>query len=141
MIDIIPAHPALLDFIDVQPQQVAACGPFTRDDLARAMQGGFAFAAVDGSRVLAIGGVYTAWEDRGVVWGLLSGSIRASMLPMHRAVSRGLALSSHRRIEAYIVDDHAEGHRWIKMLGFEREGCMRRFWRGRDYDLYAPVKG
>lgn len=32
------------------------------------------------------------------------------------------------------------GHRWLRALGFEPEGLMRKYAKGRDYVLYAKVR-
>lgn len=42
-------------------------------------------------------------------------------------------------MEAYAERNHAEAHRWLKLLGFKSEGLMRKFYNGRDYVLYAKV--
>lgn len=141
MIDTIPAHPAMLRLLDLQPAQRLVSGAMTEADLLNAMRSGTAIAAVEAGRVLAIGGVFSAWEGRGVVWGLLSADIGAAMLPIHRAVIRGLAASPYRRLEAHVEASHVEGHRWITALGFDLEGVMRQFWQGRDYALYSRIRG
>lgn len=45
-----------------------------------------------------------------------------------------------QRFEALVETAFAEGHRMIKLLGFEREGTMKKFIDGIDYDLYARCK-
>ena len=88
----------------------------------------------------AIGGVAIVWPGRGHLWGLLAGGLGVSMTPIHRVVSRVLAEVDVRRLEAHISCDHPEASRWIEMLGFEQEGVMRSFWKGRDFALYARVR-
>jgi RimJ/RimL family protein N-acetyltransferase len=47
----------------------------------------------------------------------------------------------YRRIEATVDVGFKQGHRWIKMLGFELEGYMRAYRPdGADMLLYARVK-
>ena len=77
MIDTIPAHPAMLRALDLQPAQHLVSGAMTETDLINAMRGGTAVAVVDAGRVLAIGGVFKVWEERGVAWG----SWRATSVP------------------------------------------------------------
>lgn len=141
MIEVIPARPEMADAIRVQNAQQIAGMAATQDNLAAFIRSGPAFACVD-DRVLAILGIVPMWNDRSVAWGLLSDSIGASMLQVHRAVLRGLDdLFLVKRVEAYVAAGHNEGCRWMKLLGFEYEGTMRQFHGGRDYDLFARVRG
>lgn len=108
--------------------------------LADAIKNGIAMAVVDGDRVLAIGGVYKLWEDRGSAWGLLSDDIGSAMPLIHKVVRRVLANSPLRRIEAQVAVEHEAGQRWVRLLGFKHEGRMTAFWQGQDYDLFSRVK-
>lgn len=145
MLDIIPAHAGMALMFEAQPAQVLSGQDMTPEGLSRAIAAGPAFAAVKGTRILAIGGIadLPGWGSKGMIWGVLSAGIYANMTPIHRAVRRALTLAPQERIEAHILADHAEGCRWIEMLGFEREtpAPMKKFWQGRDCWLYAKVKG
>ena len=141
MIDIIPAHEAMLDFIDVQEKQREA---FLRGlgELKLALRSGAAHALVNRSRLLAIGGVVPTWERRGTAWCVLASGIGADMPGVTRMAKRGLVLQSSKydRIETHVEASHDEGHRWMRLLGFSFEGTMRKFFYGRDYALYAIVR-
>lgn len=140
MIDIIPAREDMASLLTPQAAQLATGQMLTKAAMAAAIAGGLSLAAVSGSRVLAIGGISEVWDGRGVIWGLLGEDIDRDMIPIHRAVTRTLALSTLPRIEAHVACSHETGHRWMKLLGFQREGTMRAFWQGHDYDLYARVR-
>ena len=145
MVDVIPAHPGMAAMFEAQPAQMLSGQAMTPEGLATAIAAGSAFAAVKGARILAIGGIASPahWETRGLIWGVLSAGVYATMTPIHRAVKRALDLAPHERIEAHILADHAEGCRWIEMLGFVRETPkpMKKFWAGQDFLLDAKVKG
>jgi RimJ/RimL family protein N-acetyltransferase len=52
-----------------------------------------------------------------------------------------LETTDFKRVEAYVDANFEAGHRWITMLGFEREGYMRAFSPlGDDAVLYARIK-
>lgn len=140
MIDLIPARPEMAHMLTPQPAQIATGQVMSPEEVAHAIRQGVALAATDGARVLAIGGVAELWSERGIVWGVLDQSIGRAMVPIHRAVRRALEVSPLRRIEAHVAAEHPEGHRWIELLGFEREGLMRAFWQGHDYVLYSRVR-
>ena len=139
-IDVIPARPEMADILSLQGAQMALGQYATPEHLAAAMVNGFGLAVVDGSRILAIGGVQTVWEDRGNAWGLLTDDIAYAMPTIHKTVLRVLELAPHARIEAQVAADHGTGQRWVRMLRFQHEGTMKRFFKGRDYDLFSRVK-
>ena len=139
-IEVIPARPEMADILSLQGAQMALGQYATPEHLAAAMVNGFGLAVVDGSRILAIGGVQTVWEDRGNAWGLLTDDIAYAMPTIHKTVLRVLELAPHARIEAQVAADHETGQRWVRMLRFQHEGTMRRFFQGRDYDLFSRVK-
>ena len=140
MIEIIPARPEMADVMRVQNAQRVSGMQMTRESLAQCIAAGPAFACVDGS-ILAIGGINPVWHQRAVAWGLLSDSIGASMTPVHRAVLRGLdGLFVTKRVEAYVALDHAEGFRWMRLLGFQQEGMMRCFHEGQDFALFSRIR-
>lgn len=140
MVDLIPARPEMAAMITPQQGQAMTGQFMTRELLAAAISAGTALAAVQGPRLLAIGGIAEEWPDRGVVWGLLSGGIGATMTPIHRIVQRAVDLSTFRRIEMHVAVEHKAAERWAGLLGFYREGTMRAFWQGHDFALYARVR-
>jgi hypothetical protein len=139
-IDVIPARPEMANVLTLQGAQMALGQYATPEHLAAAMVNGFALAVVDGSRILAIGGVQTVWEDRGNAWGLLTDDIAYAMPIIHKTVLRVLDTAPHARVEAQVAAEHETGQRWVRMLRFHHEGTMRRFFQGRDYDLFSRVK-
>lgn len=140
MIELIPARPEMAAMISPQHQQLATGQIMTRDHLAAAINAGLALACVEGSRILAVGGIAEQWPDRGLLWGLLTDGIGATMTPVHRIVQRAVAASSLQRIEMHVAVKHGAAARWAKLLGFKQEGVMRKFWQGHDFALYAKVR-
>ena len=140
MIEIIPARPEMATAIDLQHAQRLTGMAVTPENLAEFIKAGPAFACVEDG-ILAILGMFPVWQDRYIAWGLLSRSIGARMVPIHRAVLRGLDdLFKARRVEAYVVASHEEGCRWVRMLGFEYEGHMKSFYGEDDYALFARIR-
>ena len=110
------------------------------DVLARA---GPAYTGMDGDTVVGCFGVVRIGDHRGIAWALLSEIGPEQFLKVHRVTRRWLDEDRTPRIEVYVRTDHAAGHRWAKMLGFEWEcGPMRRFDPdGNDYDVYVMFNG
>ena len=132
-----PEHLAVLR---LQPAQ-ASFGAYL-DDLAYAetLAAGQSFTGLHDGRVVGCAGVVELWDNRAMAWALLGAGAGAHFVQIHRAVSGFFKQAKWRRIEATVDVDFEAAHRWMAMLGFEREGRMRAYASdGRDQDLYARV--
>jgi hypothetical protein len=100
-----------------------------------------AFTALDGDEVLVCAGVLELWAGRGAAWAFLADGVGHRMVAVHRAVRRYFDVLGFRRLEAEVAADFPQGHRWMRLLGFELE-CPRMrgyFPDGSDAALYARV--
>ena len=80
-------------------------------------------------------------DDRAHVWALMTAQTGPHMLAITRAIRGFLRTTAIRRLESPVFLDYPQGLRWIEMLGFEREGLMRRYTPdNRDAWLYAKVR-
>ena len=112
-----------------------------RADFTELANQGLAWTAESEGRILAIAGVEPQWENRAIAFALISGSAGAHFRAIHSAVARFLDSAPYRRIEATVDVGFEQGHRWIKMLGFEIEGYMKAYRPdGADMLLYARVR-
>jgi len=140
MIDVIPARPFMAERLQLQSAQMLSGQAMTPAAIESAIKGGLALAAVEGERIYGMAGIYEIWEGRGLAWALLAQDAGDQMLTLHRCVQRALDVSMFRRVEADVLNTHEEGHRWMRLLGFEKEGVRRCYWQGQDYALYARVR-
>lgn len=139
---VLPFEPEHLDRLELQSAQLGIQPIFDDPRYALSLQkAGPAFSAeVDGEIIAALG-IIPQWQNRAIAWGLIGKKARRHLLAVHRAVDRFLVMSEYRRIETSVATNFAEGHRWARMLGFEREGTMRAYTPdGFDCDLYARVR-
>lgn len=106
-------------------------------------QNGFSHSVIgDDGTVFMCAGVVKYWNGRGEGWAIFNKSVGASMVGVHRIVSRYLDIIPIKRVECTVEADFKEGHRWAKLLGFEME-CPRMknyFENGKDAVLYARVR-
>lgn len=138
---IVPFESQHLEQINLQDSQAYFGSMIEPDWGPSLMQAGPCFSAIHDGAVLASSGVIKHWENRATAWALLSKDATPHFVRIHRAVSRFLDLTDFKRVEAFVDADFEEGHRWIQMLGFEREGYMRSFSpNGNDAILYARIK-
>lgn len=99
----------------------------------------------DGSPI-ACAGLIPLWHGRASAWALIGNRVdRYDMIWIHRRVRFFLDMIQrdqlYRRIEATVLNSFDEGHRWVRLLGFEPEGLMRCYdaW-AQDNMLYARVR-
>ena len=112
-----------------------------RADFTELSERGLAWTAEHDHRILAIAGVEPQWENRATAFALIAESAGEHFKAIHSAVSDFLNTAPFRRIEATVDVGFAQGHRWIKMLGFELEGYLRAYRPdGADMLLYARVR-
>ena len=111
----------------------------TPDNLYQLQRAGPSWHVRKDGKLMAMGGYTVIWPGRVAVWGYLGVDSGPSMAAMTRKVRRtldDLALE-FPRIEAYASRNYGAASRWLVLLGFRREGLLRKFADGRDYFMYA----
>ena len=98
----------------------------------------------DGHLVLSAG-VWQLWPGVGEAWLLPSARLLARPRGPVRTVRRFLDEIAERegytRVQATTHADFERGERFLKWLGFEREGVLRKFGPdGSDHKIYSRVK-
>lgn len=138
---IIPFEPEHLELIELQESQKLFKERFKNEYASHLIDSGPCYSAIEDGIVYACAGVSIQWDNRAIVWSLLSKDVGRHFTRIHKAAFRLMDMVSIRRIEAHVDPDFPEAHRWIKMLGFEFEGRMKAFSPyGDDMDLYARIK-
>jgi hypothetical protein len=138
---IVPYKPEHLTRILLQPSQ-AMMQPMMNDPeyAEQLVQAGPAYSLVVGDEVVACAGLMPQWENRAVCWALVGANAGRHFAAIHKAALRMFTLHPYRRIETAVLCGFEQGHRWMRMLGFKKEGTMAYFSPdGGTYDLYAKV--
>lgn len=146
MLDIRPFQPADLARLEPQRQQareVVSIGDW-RVMVAAAAECGPAWTGWNGDQVMGCAGIALRWQGRASVWCMLADGIpKTAWIGIHRAVRDRLAAMQPQgivRIEAETMCGFTAGERWLRLLGFEFEGRMRRYGPGgEDFGRYALV--
>lgn len=89
------------------------------------IEGGPAWALVDGELVLGIGGVVDRGGGRGEVWSVFGELAYAKPVAAVRAAREGLARTTFRRLELVTRCDYAAAHRFAQVLRFKFEASLR----------------
>lgn len=114
------------------------------DDLAREVVEGYRdgvnwCAALE--RPIAMGGVAELWPGVWEGWMLATDEFPAIGLPMTKwikaTVMPALKKAGCHRWEVKSIATHDNAHRWLEVLGFEREAVLKAYGRGReDFVVY-----
>lgn len=98
------------------------------------------FVLENETETLAIFWFWNLGGGRVSVGSFLSQNCGEYFREMQRLIERLFKFYNATRYEALVKTDFENGHRMIKILGFEREGTMKKFFDGKDFDLYARLK-
>lgn len=138
---IMPFEPVHLRALVLQEAQ-SWMGPMLKSDYGDTLKrSGPCFSLVDGDEVIVCSGVVNMWENRAQAWALISAGAGQHFVRIFRAMRSFLDLQDTRRIEATVDANFMQGHRLMRMLGFEYEGMMHAYLPdGRDCCLYGRVR-
>lgn len=142
MIEVVKFRPAHLDELRLQPSQEYLSAFVGRPGYGQELvEAGPCYTVRRDGKIICCAGVINLWTGRASAWALLSWDAGKSMRALHREVLKFLDRCEIRRVEAYVYPDFEPGHRWARMLGFEREGFMRAFHLdGSDVVMYARIR-
>lgn len=134
VLDFEPAH---LEQITLQPMQ-AAVGQQFCEEYAEGLLLGPAFTVLGAEGVVACVGYMKQWEGRYFAWALIGENAGPYFFGMIRKIRRYFDEAPVRRLETAVPVDWEAGERFAYLLGFQREGRMRK-WSpdGKDFDLWA----
>lgn len=134
---IVPFHAEHLAGLRLQAAQASA--PLVTPEQAERL--GHAYTALIDGEPVACAGLYELWPGRALAWAYMGAGCGREFLALHRTVRRHLEAATWRRVEAYVEVGFANGHRWVKALGFQFDGLLRGFMPdGADMALYSRVR-
>lgn len=96
---------------------------------------------VNGVAVACVG-VAEYWRHRGEAFAFISSDSGKHFVSIVRTMKRLIDEVDCDRIEATVIRSFKQGHRLVRLLGFELEADLMRKYglTGLDYSLYARVK-
>lgn len=133
----VPFAVAHLAQLDIQPAQRAHVHVLPAAHLAR-LVGPWSWTAMVADTPVLCGGILANDFGAGTLWSFVAPAAGPELLAITRFVRRMILLAGLRRLEATSAVQFAAGCRWLELLGFAREGVMRRYGLdGADHILYA----
>lgn len=138
---VIRFRPEHLKALNLQAAQQDGVSLLARPEYGAALSlAGEAYTVFVGQHPIACIGVQEHHADRVEAWALLGDDSGPWMRPITRAVLGWLQQVRYRRVEAVVSAEFEAGHRWAKLLGFEREGVHRAYLPGgQDAVTYARI--
>lgn len=105
-------------------------------------QQGQAFAVVADGETMVIAGLIEMWEGRSLMWSLMSKNAGKHMRYILKATERMITTFGARRVESTVDCDFKQGHRFMRLLGFQMEAERMKSYEpdGRDCALYARIQ-
>ncbi|NIJ34338.1 hypothetical protein [Sphingomonas oligoaromativorans] len=142
MITVAPFYPGDLAEFAVQPWQHADLLAHTPGTPEFWASSGPAFTARNAEgHILQCSGFVENHGRYASAWALLSADWSSAKVALHRATRRVIAETRYVRIDMSVRSGFAAAHEWARMLGFVREGTLRRAAPdGGDFDIYALVR-
>lgn len=139
---IIPFRASHVDLIEPEPGHAEYAGSFITPELARSLEGPFAWTGVEDGVVLGAIGFAPKWLDSWVAWAYMS---KHSGKHMRKIIRECKAIQSRwptGRLEAATPCDFPQGHKFLRAFGFELEAPRLRHYTpdGRDFSLYGMVR-
>lgn len=127
------------EFFSPQKQQEAFVKEMTMED-AMSLESPFTFTVWSDKEALLIGGVTPISGNRAFLYSFISKNMMSHFNGVTRLVREYLSNLPYGRIEAGVDVDFKQGHRWIKILGFELETPSAKNYNGDGRDASVYVK-
>jgi len=139
--NIVPFQAEHILRLQLQEEQ-RGLAPFITHAYARMLEGEFAFTGLVDGEPIAVAGITPLWENRGLCWCFMGAKAGPHFVQITKVALDLLDLAPYRRIEADTPCEFKQGHRWLRMLGFQMEAERMRAHRvdGGDSALYARVR-
>jgi len=81
----------------------------------------------------------------GSLWMVNSNLVGKHPLTFHKTIKKWLKLFMElynlNRMQAFVDASEPKHVRWVESLGFSMEGLMRKFYSGKDFFMYARIRG
>ena len=143
---LVPFAPVHLTALRLQAAQAPYFGHQLTAETGTALQQlGPAYTVLDDDTAIACFGLLHIWPGRADCWALVGAALSgARFVVLHRWVAGNLAAAQrlgYRRLETTIDPAFPAARRWAELLGFQREGRLRRYLPdGRDMLIYARTQ-
>ncbi len=107
--------------LSMQPSQWLECGvdhrEFTLEEGELLAEGGLAWTAARGSRILGVAGFRQLFPGHAIVWAALSAEIGRDHLACSRFAREQVAAAPYHRLEAIVDAENERAVAWAQLVG------------------------
>lgn len=134
----IPFKKEHVEVMDVRAHELR----LLNDGLLDYLQSGVAFTGIVDGRIISCGGLNMLGYNNADLWQIPSVYVDTMTIAYAKYIRKWVLDMKRKfqldRMETLCVDDSLHD-RWMKFLGFEREGVKRRYIEGQDYALWGRI--
>ena len=102
------------------------------------------FTFIKDNQIIGVFGVFEVYKGRAIVFSFISKNAGKYLFSVFKSlkmlIDDGVKKTSVDRLEMEVMSGFKHGERFAEMLGFECEGIMRKYYKGKDYKLYARIR-
>ncbi len=102
------------------------------------------FTIVDEGNVVGVFGFFEIYKGRVVVFSFISAKAGKHLFSLakllRKIIDDGMQKTDIDRVEMEVVKGFDHGERFAKLLGFECEGVLKKYYKGMDYKIFARIK-
>lgn len=140
MAKIIPFKVEHLEAMDMREHEAALCSDIER--LRTIQMGSVACTGIVDGRIVCCGGVMPFLAGNSSIWLIPSIYIQENVMVFMRELNKWLmqvrADLVLNRMETDCIDDELH-NRWMESLGFTCEGTKRKYYLGKDYNVWGRI--
>ena len=104
---------------------------------------GPAWTAICDEGIIGCAGLDMTVEGTATAWAIFTPLFAKHYFTVHKGILRSLIVLKKQyninRIQAWVDADNESAVKWALMLGFEKEGLCRKFYKGKDYWMVAML--
>ncbi len=140
MYRLVPFKREHLDVMDMRPHETTL---ISQEDFS-AHENGISFTGIVDGRIITCGGVIPTYKGNATAWQVPSIYVKDVSREYARACRQWLdkvqSDYEFHRLETVCLDDGLH-NRWMRFLGFEREGVKRQWVNKTDYVMWGRLWG
>lgn len=142
MIEVVKFKHKHIKSIEQQDNDLIELSSFNYESYRHLENNRYSYTILSDGRPVCCIGVVEYWKGRGEIWAVIDRNIGSAFVGAVKAMKRMLNLCDLSRLEATVIADFEQGHRLVKLFGFELEAPLMRKYgvTGLNHSLYARVK-
>lgn len=132
MLKVVKTTKEHLDKMKLQPEQV--------DEFVDVDMNGMHSIVDDNGNVFMLFKAVIFWKGRGQFRSFISADAGKHFFGIIKILKELYKKYAPERLEVEVLNSFEQGHRLVKLFGFEKESLMKKYFCGKDYCMYVKFK-